>query len=104
MPWIHVDDECGLVVAALAGEQWSGAVNGTAPEPVRNRDFAHALGAALGRPAVLPVPGFVLSLALGEMAGILLTGQRATPAAAQQLGYDWKHPTLPEAFADLLAR
>lgn len=104
MPWIHIDDECGLVVAALAGEQWSGPVNATAPEPVRNREFARVLGAALRRPAVLPLPGFVLRLAFGDMASIMLTGQRATPAAAQQFGYDWKHPTLPEAIADLLAR
>ena len=104
MPWIHIDDECGLVVAALGGEQWRGPVNGTAPEPARNREFAHALGAVLGRPAVLPTPGFMLRLAFGEMAEILLTGQRATPAAAQQFGYDWKHPTLTEALADLLSR
>ena len=104
MPWIHIDDECGLIVAALSGTQWRGPVNGTAPEPVRNREFARALGAAVGRPAVLPTPGFMLSLAFGEMAGILLSGQRATPAAAQAFGYDWKHPTLPEALADLLAR
>jgi len=104
MPWIHVDDECGLVVAALAGDTWRGAVNATAPEPVRNRDFAHALGRALDRPAVLPLPGIVLRVALGEMATILLTGQRAVPAAALQYGYDFKHPTLPEALADCLAR
>ncbi|HWP67386.1 MAG TPA: TIGR01777 family oxidoreductase [Candidatus Limnocylindria bacterium] len=104
MPWIHLDDECGLIVAALAGEGWQGAVNATAPEPVRNRDFARALGDALYRPAILPIPAFVLRLAFGEMADILLSGQRAVPAAAQAQGYDFKHPTLPEALADLLAR
>jgi uncharacterized protein (TIGR01777 family) len=104
MPWVHVDDVCGLVVAALAGEAWQGAVNATAPEPVRNRDFARALGRALDRPAVLPLPGFVLRVALGEMATILLTGQRAVPAAALGFGYDFRHPTLPEALADCLAR
>lgn len=104
MPWVHVDDVCGLIVAAVADQPWRGAVNATAPEPVRNRDFAGILGGALGRPAVLPLPGFVLRMALGEMAGILLNGQRAVPAAAQQFGYAFKHPTLPEALADCLAR
>jgi uncharacterized protein (TIGR01777 family) len=105
MPWIHVDDVCGLVVAALAGgDTWRGAVNATAPEPLRNRDFAHTLGAALSRPAVLPLPGLALRLALGEMATILLNGQRAVPAAAQKGGYTFKHPALAGALADCLAR
>jgi uncharacterized protein (TIGR01777 family) len=103
MPWVHVDDVCGMIGAALARD-WRGPVNATAPEPVRNRDFARTLGAALDRPAVLPLPGFALRLAFGEMATILLEGQRAVPAAAQAGGYDWKHPTLPEALADCLAR
>jgi len=105
MPWIHLDDACGLIVAALAGgAAFGGALNVTAPNPVRNGDFARALGHALSRPAVLPLPGFVLRLGFGEMATILLTGQRAVPAAAQQLGYTFKHPELPGALADLLAR
>jgi uncharacterized protein (TIGR01777 family) len=104
MPWVHVDDVCGLVVAALAGGEWRGPVNATAPNPVRNRDFARALGHALDRPAVLPVPGFALRLLFGEMAGILLTGQRAVPAAAQERGYAFKHPELAGALADILAR
>jgi hypothetical protein len=104
MPWIHVDDVCGLVVAALGGADWRGAVNATAPSPMRNGDFARTLGRALGRPAILPLPGLVLRLAFGEMANILLTGQRAVPAAAQQLGYAFKHPELPGALAELLAR
>jgi hypothetical protein len=103
MPWIHVDDVCGLVVAALAGEAVRGPVNATAPEPVRNRDFANTLGAALSRPTVLPLPGFVLQLALGEMATILLNGQRAVPAAALEFAYAFKHPALAGALADCLA-
>jgi hypothetical protein len=104
MPWIHVDDVCGLVVAAVAGADWRGAVNGTAPNPVRNREFATMLGHAVHRPAVLPLPGFVVGLAFGEMATILLNGQRAVPAAAQAFGYAFKHPDLPGALADCLAR
>jgi uncharacterized protein (TIGR01777 family) len=104
MPWVHVDDVCGLVVAALGGQEWQGPVNATAPNPVRNREFARALGRALGRPAVLPLPGFALRLAFGDMAEVLLTGQRAVPAAALARGYAFKHPELPGALADLLAR
>jgi uncharacterized protein (TIGR01777 family) len=104
MPWVHVDDVCGLVLAALAGDAVHGPVNATAPEPLRNRDFAHTLGAALSRPAVLPLPGLALRLALGEMATILVNGQRSVPAAAQGFGYAFKHPALAGALADCLAR
>ena len=72
-------------------------VNVTAPASVRNADFARALGHVLGRPAVLPTPAFALRLALGEMASMLLTGQRVLPAAAIAAGYAFAHPELDGA-------
>lgn len=102
MPWIHLDDEVGLIEHLLAAGD-GGAVNATAPEPVRMKEFCATLGKALGRPSWAPVPAFVLRLAFGEMADVLLTGQRAVPAEAQRRGYAFRFPTLPEALRDILS-
>ncbi len=103
MPWIHCDDIVGLYLAALDDPSWSGPVNGTAPEPVTNAVFSKALGRALGRPAVLPVPGFAIRAIYGEMAEIVTGGQRAVPAAAERLGYSFEQPELDEALRAALA-
>ncbi len=95
--WIHTDDVVGIVLAAIDGEQWSGAINATAPEPQRNRDFSKALGRALRRPSLLPVPGAALRLMYGEMAEIVTEGARVLPAKALVLGYEFRHPQLDEA-------
>ena len=102
MPWIHVDDWAALTATLVADPQASGAFNLTAPQPATNADFTRALGRALHRPAVIPVPAFALRLALGEMADLLLTGQRAVPAQAQALGYVFRYPALAEALAAAL--
>ncbi len=95
--WIHTDDVVGIVLAAIDGEQWHGAINATAPEPQRNRDFSKALGHALHRPALLPVPGVALRLMYGEMAQVVTEGARVLPAKALVLGYEFRHPQLDEA-------
>ena len=74
----------------------------TAPEPVTNADFTRALGRALHRPTLFAVPGIALKLALGEMAELLLTGQRAVPAKAQALGYQFRYAQLDPALASLV--
>jgi uncharacterized protein (TIGR01777 family) len=102
--WIHRDDVVGIYLAALEGQQWSGPVNATAPEPVTNRDFSHALGRALHRPALLPVPGAALALLYGEMAEIVTTGARVMPAKPLVLGYEFRHAQLDEALAAALGR
>ena len=104
MPWIHVDDVAGMYVAALDDAAWSGPVNASAPEPVTNREFSKALGRALHRPAVLPVPGLALKALYGEMAEIVTEGQRAVPRSALELGYEFEHPDLDEALRAALAR
>jgi uncharacterized protein (TIGR01777 family) len=101
MPWIHLEDEVGLIEHLLAAGA-GGAVNATAPEPVRMKEFCAALGKALGRPSWAPVPAFVLRLAFGEMADILLTGQRAVPTEAERRGYRFRFPTLPEALENIV--
>jgi len=102
MPWIHVDDLVDLYLAALDEAAWSGPVNGTAPEPVTNREFSKALGRALHRPAFAPVPGFAVRALYGEMAGIVVDGQRAVPERTLALGYRFRHPDLGEALRDAL--
>jgi uncharacterized protein (TIGR01777 family) len=101
--WIHLEDLVAIMLAALEREEWSGAVNGTAPEPVTNAALARALGRALGRPALMPVPGFVLRALYGEMATVITTGARVVPARALVLGYEFRHPRLSGALAAVLA-
>jgi uncharacterized protein (TIGR01777 family) len=95
--WIHVDDVVGIALSAIDGEQWEGPVNATAPEPQRNRDFSRALGRALRRPSLLPVPGAALRLLYGEMAEIVTSGARVLPAKALVLGYKFRYPKLDAA-------
>ncbi len=103
VPWIHLNDEIAILLAALDDERLTGPVNATAPEPVTSREFAAALGRALGRPARVAVPGFALRLALGEVAGLLLGGQRALPRRLEAVGFRFCFPGLDAALADLLA-
>ncbi|QCT96503.1 TIGR01777 family protein [Stutzerimonas degradans] len=104
MPWIHIDDQIGLIDFLLHQPQARGPYNACAPQPVRNADFARALGRALHRPALLPVPAAVLKLSLGELSGLLLGGQRALPARAQAEGFVFHFDSLDAALADLLTQ
>jgi uncharacterized protein (TIGR01777 family) len=101
--WVHRDDVVGLIALALDNANVSGTVNATAPNPVTNKDFAKALGQALGRPAFMPMPGFMLKLIMGEGAEIVLTGQRVLPKRAQDSGYSFRFPELDGALAAILA-
>jgi hypothetical protein len=102
LPWIHVEDVVGIYLAALDDDRWSGAVNATAPEPVSNAEFSRALGRALHRPAIAPVPGFAIKALYGGMAKLVIEGQRALPRRTLELGYDFKHPDLDEALRSAL--
>ncbi len=103
MPWIHAADVAGMYLAALGGERWSGPINVSAPEPVTNRDFSSALGSALHRPAVLPVPSLALRLLYGEMSQVVVTGVRMVPVRALALGYQYRYRELDEALRAALA-
>ncbi len=100
--WIHRDDLAQLIATAAQDERWSGPVNATAPEPVNNRDFSRALGRALKRPALLPVPAAALALLYGEMAEIVTRGARVVPAKALVLGYEFAHADLDEALSSAI--
>jgi uncharacterized protein (TIGR01777 family) len=103
MPWIHADDVVALYLAALDDGRWRGPFNAAAPEPVTNREFSTALGRALHRPAIAPVPALAVRLLFGEMAEIVTKGQRAVPARALALGYRFLHTDLDEALRSTLA-
>jgi uncharacterized protein len=103
LSWIHIDDEVGLLLWALDDRAVSGVVNATAPKPVSNRELSRALGRALGRPAVVPVPGFVLDLKFGrELGAVLRGGQRVVPRRAQDLGYEFRYTEIDEALRSLV--
>lgn len=104
VPWIHVDDWTALVVWMIETDRVAGAFNATAPAPVTNRAFAKALGRVLHRPAIVPAPAFALRLVLGEMADMVLGGQRALPTHAEQLGFRASYRALEPALQSLLER
>jgi NAD dependent epimerase/dehydratase family enzyme len=87
-----------MLLLALENPQARGPFNTTAPEPERNRAFSTILGRVLGRPSLLPLPGFALELLLGEMAiPLLIEKQRALPKKALELGYQFAYPRLEPA-------
>jgi uncharacterized protein (TIGR01777 family) len=101
--WIHLQDHIGLIQWALSNHRIAGSLNGVAPEPVTMREFCRKLGHVLGRPSWLPVPAFVLELALGELATVMTTGQRVTPTVALRDGYSYQYPELETALRVILA-
>jgi len=104
-PWIHRQDWIDLVRFAIRTAELVGPLNATAPNPATNADFAHALGRSIGRPSLMPTPGFALKLLLGEMAeALLLSGQRAVPAMATHMGYEFAFTDLAAAFRAIFRR
>jgi uncharacterized protein (TIGR01777 family) len=104
MPWIHLDDLVGIYLKALDDESWSGAFNGSAPEPVTNKAFSKTLGKVLKRPAFAPVPAFAIKLLFGDMAEIVTEGQRAVPERALELGYAFQYTDVETALRSALGR
>jgi hypothetical protein len=104
VPWIHLDDVTGALIRCVDDVGAEGAVNVTAPNPVTNAELSRALGRALGRPAVLPVPGMAVKLLYGEMAEVVTSGQRVVPARLRELGYEFRQPELEPALRDVLGR
>lgn len=98
VPWIHRDDAVAAYAAAVADERYTGPIN-LVTDSVRNAELSRALGNQLGRPSWLPVPGFALRAAVGELAEYLLHGRRVVPARLRALGFAWRRPTLADALA-----
>jgi len=104
IPWIHMEDEAALALAALETDSIQGPLNATAPNPVRNSDFTAALAATLRRPALFAVPAFALRAALGGFAAELLESRRVIPAAAAKAAFPFRFPDLPAALTSLLSK
>lgn len=102
--WIHLDDLIAVYVSALTDDRLSGPVNAVAPEPVRNRDFARALGEVFYRPAFIPLPRFALRLMLGELADAILASQRVVPKKLEAVGFKWQYPELPKALETIVKK
>ncbi len=101
LPWIHLDDVIGAIKFLLRHSTATGPFNLTAPNPVTNAEFSSKLGEAMGRPSLLPVPGFALNTVFGEVSQVVLDGQRAVPARLLEAGYVFRFPTAEAALADL---
>ena len=101
-PWIHMGDTVGALRFLMENEDTHGAFNITAPAPVTNAEFTHALARTLRRPSWLPVPGFAFRTLFGEMASLVLCGQRALPERLQSAGYAFRYPDLDEALRDII--
>ena len=104
VPWVHLDDVVGATIFALENEQMSGPMNVTAPEPVTNGELSKTLGRVLRRPAFAPVPALAVKTLYGEMAEIVITGQRAVPARLERLGYVFRWAELQPALRDATGR
>ncbi|HEX3390997.1 MAG TPA: TIGR01777 family oxidoreductase [Solirubrobacteraceae bacterium] len=102
--WIVPDDLIGIMLTALDDERWRGAVNATAPAPVRNAELSKALSRALHRPALLPVPGLALKAMYGEMSEVVTTGARVVPAKALMKGYEFRYTQLDAALQSVLSQ
>jgi uncharacterized protein (TIGR01777 family) len=102
-PWIHLEDIAAMFLWAIDREEVSGAVNAVSPDIATNARFVQALGHAIARPALAPVPPFALKLAIGEFADAVLASQLVLPAKAMDLGFRWAHESLEEAMLDVLA-
>jgi uncharacterized protein (TIGR01777 family) len=103
MPWVHWADVVGLIDHGLRTGSIDGPMNATSPKPVRNAEFSRALGRALGRPSLLPVPPPALRLALGELARHAMASQRVRPRVALDTGYRFAHEEIGEAMRSLFA-
>ena len=97
MSWIHRSDLCGLIIKALEDKQFSGVFNAVAPQPVLMKDFSKTLGKCLNRPDLLPVPGTILKLLLGDGAKLVLEGQKVISIKLQEKIYKFKYPLLEKA-------
>jgi uncharacterized protein (TIGR01777 family) len=97
-PWIHLHDIVGLIIHSIENPKVSGVLNGVAPQIITNKQFASALGKAMWRPALIPMPSFVLNLAFSEeRAKIMTEGQKVLPMKTLESGYTFKYPDIESA-------
>jgi len=102
--WVHIDDVAAAMLHCVEDGAASGPLNLTAPHPVDNAEFSRALGRALHRPSMLPVPSLALKLLYGDMSVIVTTGQRAVPRRLAELGFRFAHPEILPALEQVLSQ
>ncbi|UYG00103.1 MULTISPECIES: TIGR01777 family oxidoreductase [unclassified Halomonas] len=102
MPWVHREDLVEAILYLINKSGLEGPFNAGAPHPVTNREFSQTLARHLNRPAIFPVPAFVLKAGLGEMSRLLLTGADMRPERLHAAGFNFGYPTLDKALADIL--
>jgi uncharacterized protein (TIGR01777 family) len=103
MSWIHHADLVGLFLLAIDNSQAKGPINGTAPNPLTNREFSKSLGRVLHRPSFVWTPALAIRALLGEVATVIATGQHVVPKRALDLGYSFQYPTLDAALSQILS-
>lgn len=102
MPWIHIDDVCGILLWAVSAPGVRGAYNAVAPQRITQRAFVKALNRHTAVPNIVPIPAFAMKIRFGEVAAAMLGGQDVVPERLQLEGYEFGHPTIQGALADLL--
>jgi len=102
MSWIHRTDLIAIIETLLKSSTLQGVFNASSPQPVTNREFSKTLGAVLNRPAIIPVPAFVLKILLGEMSMLLLGGQRVIPERLEKAGFEFKFRALSHALSNVI--
>ena len=100
--WIHPEDHAAAIQFLIENEQASGPFNLTSPTPLTNAQFGRALGTVLGRPSLVPIPGFAMRLAFGEVSEVLLQGPRGIPQRLLEAGFSFRFPDAVPALRDLL--
>lgn len=102
LSWIHIDDMVRLIDFCIQNEAIIGPVNATAPNPVTNREFGRALGKAMRRPNLFPLPAFILKMMFGELSTLLLEGQKVLPRVLVEHGFTFKYSFVDKALADIV--
>ncbi|MDX8381163.1 MAG: TIGR01777 family oxidoreductase [Ghiorsea sp.] len=103
MSWIHIEDLIGIILYCMENKMLSGAINGTAPIPVKNAQFTKTLGDVLKRPTILPMPAFLVSLLMGQVGEeLLLAGKKVLPVKISKQGYPFKYAALEKALLNLV--
>ena len=100
VPWVHLEDEAGMILKAIETPQISGPINLVSPNPVTNKEMTQIIAKQLGTMTLPPVPGFLLKLVMGELSSIVLDSQRVLPQTAQSHGYQFKFETMEAALAN----
>ena len=101
--WIHIDDLVSLFIKALVDPSMQGVYNGTAPNPLRMKDFCQTLGNVLDRPSWLPVPDFAIEALLGDGAVVVLKGQKVLPERTQASGFSFQYDEAEDAIRNIVS-